>query len=282
MRVIKDKRFGEERALYLLRNAAVEHCLVAGEEDGESFLKECANVHVKDCRMDLRYPMWHAENLTVEDCELTENCRAALWYDEDLRIKNTRMNGIKAVRECKNILLEDSAARSPEFGWKCRNFTVLRSEVESEYAFLECRDLRFSDSKLCGKYSFQYCENVSAERSRFLTKDAFWHAKNVTLRDCTVDGEYLGWYSDGLTLIGCHIRGTQPLCYCKNLRLVDCTTENCDLAFEYSDVDASVRGEILSVKNPRRGRIVADGYGEIIREGGKYPVEAEIIVRNKE
>ena len=40
--------------------------------------------------------------------------------------------------------------------------------------------------------------------------------------------------------------------------LIDCAMEDADLAFEYSDVQAEVRGHILSVKNPRSGRIVAD------------------------
>ena len=113
--------------------------------------------------------------------------------------------------------------------------------------------------------------------STLKTKDAFWHAKDVTVTDSVIDGEYLGWYSEGLTLIRCHIKGTQPLCYCKRLRLIDCTMENCDLAFEYSDVDATVHGEILSVKNPRSGKIVADKIGEIIKGDSVYPVEAEIV-----
>ena len=121
---------------------------------------------------------------------------------------------------------------------------------------------------------------MTIAHSRLCTKDAFWHAKNVTVTDCEVDGEYLGWYSEGLTFIRCHIKGTQPLCYCKRLRLIDCTMENCDLSFEYSDVRAQVRGEIVSVKNPHRGSIIADRIGEvIITPDSVYPVRAKIVQR---
>ena len=72
------------------------------------------------------------------------------------------------------------------------------------------------------------------------------------------------WYSENLTLIRCHIKGTQPLCYCKNLILEDCTMEDCDLAFERSEVKACVKGKIDSVKNPINGNIKADSIGEII------------------
>lgn len=281
MNFIKDKTFAEERALYNIRNTAVENCRFAGEEDGESFLKECRNIAVKNCFMDLRYPMWHVRRLTVENCLLTERCRAAFWYDKDVRISHCTMNGIKALRESSDIVLSDVTADSPEFGWRCNRVAVGGGKIVSEYAFFESRNIAIERLDFAGKYSFQYTKNVEIKHSALKTKDAFWHAKNVTVSDCDLDGEYLGWYSDGLTLIRCRIKGTQPLCYCKNLKLIDCTTENCDLSFEYSDVDAEICGEILSVKNPRRGRIVADGFGEIILSNSKYPCEAQIVTRGK-
>ena len=113
------------------------------------------------------------------------------------------------------------------------------------------------------------------------TKDAFWHAKNVMVKNSTVKGEYLGWYSEGLTLINCRIIGTQPLCYCKNLTLQNCTMEETDLSFEYSEVNADVQGSILSVKNPKSGRIVADSYGEIILERPVYENSCSILTRTQ-
>ena len=69
-----------------------------------------------------------------------------------------------------------------------------------------------------------------------------------------------------LTLINCKIIGTQPLCYCKNLKLINCTMEDTDLSFEYSEVEADVKGHIISVKNPKSGTITADSVGEVIWE----------------
>lgn len=109
------------------------------------------------------------------------------------------------------------------------------------------------------------------------TKDAFWHSRDVTVEDCEVTGEYLGWYSENLTLVRCHIKGTQPLCYCKGLRLIDCTMEGTDLAFEYSDVDAEVKGHIDSVKNPRSGRIHAGSIGGIVLGDQVMDCHCEIV-----
>ena len=99
------------------------------------------------------------------------------------------------------------------------------------------------------------------------------------MKNCTLKGEYLAWYSEGLTLIDCHITGTQPFCYCKDLTLINCTTEGCDLAFEYSDVQADIKGSILSVKNPRSGKITADDFGEIILEDAVMDMTCEINKR---
>lgn len=280
MKTIKNQTFGEERALYNSSNLRLENCAFDGEEDGESALKECKNIQLENCYMNLRYPFWHIDGLKISASELTENCRAALWYDRDVKIYDTSMNGIKALRECSDIRLEKVKANSPEFCWRSRDIYIKDSAINSQYGFFESCNIRAEGLDFSGKYSFQYTRNLRISRSVLDTKDAFWHAKNVVVRDSVVKGEYLGWYSDGLTFINCRIIGTQPLCYCKNLRLTDCTMEDCDLAFEYSDVRADINGKIVSVKNPLKGQIVADEIGEIVRTSDSiYPVRAKIATR---
>lgn len=278
---ICDRRFGEERALYHSVGLGIRACRFEGEEDGESALKESRDLLAESCFFDLRYPFWHTEGVVLRDSELTENCRAAFWYDRNTTVENSRLHGVKAFRECRGVSLISSEIVSPEFGWRSRDVDVKNCSLSGEYAFFEARDLRISNLDFKGKYSFQYVKNMVIRDSRLATKDAFWHAEGVTAINCEISGEYLGWYSKDLTLIGCHISGTQPLCYCRGLRLIDCTTDGCDLAFEYSSVRASVKGRIESVKNPRRGRIWLDEVGEIIREDAVRDCRARICVGGK-
>lgn len=264
MMLFENKTYDEERALYGLRDAQVRNCLFEGPADGESALKECRSIAVEDCRFHLRYPFWHVEDARVIRCELSEGCRAALWYDHALRIEDCKLNGIKALRECASIHMKGCTAVSTEFGWKCRDLTLENCQLTGEYPFLESTGLVLDGFTLHGKYSFQYVRGAVIRNSNLQTKDAFWHAKDVTVVDSVVSGEYLGWYSENLKLIRCHISGTQPLCYCKGLVLEDCTMEGCDLSFENSDVVATVNGSIDSVKNPVHGSILADRIGETI------------------
>lgn len=277
----KNQTFDEERALYNLTGAEVENCTFAGPADGESALKECRDITVKNCSFSLRYPFWHDTDYRIENCTMDELTRAALWYAKNGKIINSSLCGIKALRECDDTLIENCKIVSPEFGWRCRGVDMRSCTVEAEYFLFECRDIKLKDVTMKGKYSFQYIENALIENCSFDTKDAFWHCKNMTVKNTVLKGEYLGWYSDGLTLINCHIIGTQPLCYCKNLKLINCTTEGCDLSFEYSDVDADISGHIVSIKNPKSGLITADSVGEIISGDNVIPCNGKIEIRKR-
>ncbi|MBP1909481.1 DUF3737 family protein [Methanolobus bombayensis] len=273
----KDLILDEERALYAIQNATITHCTFDGLADGESALKESADICVYDCDFRLRYPFWHVRDAQIENSRMTDTCRAALWYSNQVTIKDSHMGGIKAVRECEDITIENSNIVSSEFGWLSHRLTIKNSELESEYPFFYSTDILLDNFVLNGKYSFQYVENVEISNSRLDTKDAFWHSKNVTVSDSIVKGEYLGWYSENLKLVRCKIIGTQPLCYAKNLVLEDCEMIDCDLAFEYSDVHATITGPITSVKNPRSGHISADSIGEVILDDNKLTDDSCVI-----
>ena len=60
---------------------------------------------------------------------------------------------------------------------------------------------------------------------------------------------------------------------------MNCTMEDTDLSFEYSDVEADVKGHIISVKNPRSGVITADSVGEIIRDNPVMECTGEVVIR---
>lgn len=277
--IIEKQQFDEERSLYHLQHADVKSCVFAGPADGESALKEARDVALTDCSFSLRYPLWHVEGFSMDGCSMDEKTRAAIWYAKNGQIRNSTLGGIKALRECENVAISHSNVVSMEFGWKSKNISLADTKVQAEYLFLDCRDIRLDRVDMKGKYSFQYVENLEINDSYLDTKDAFWHAKNVTVRNSTVKGEYLAWFSEGLTLINCKIIGTQPLCYCKDLKMINCTMEGTDLAFEYSDVEADIKGDILSVKNPRSGHITADSVGEIIMGDAVMECTGQVHIR---
>ena len=280
MEIIRDKIFPQERALYASDGVKLVDCRFEGEEDGESALKESKNIVLSGCYMDLRYPLWHDTGVRLENCEMTNKCRAPLWYSRGIFVRDSVLNGVKALRECADAEFCGCEIDSPEFGWRTHGVKMSNCRVKGEYMLFSASGVCWNNVEFSGKYSFQYIENAIVENCTLDTKDAFWHTKNVTVKDSVINGEYLAWYSENLTLVNCKISGTQPLCYCKGLKLINCTAKNCDLSFEYSEVEADISGGIDSVKNPRSGRIAANGFGEIIlTKDSVYPCECKITCK---
>ena len=125
MRTIQNQTFDEERALYGSNDILVKDCSFDGPADGESAFKECKNVASGTHGFfNLRYPFWHDHGLTIRDSEMTELCRAALWYSDHITIENTKLHGIKALRECADVKMTGCDVISPEFGWSVHNMEM--------------------------------------------------------------------------------------------------------------------------------------------------------------
>ncbi len=279
MRIIKDQEFGGERPLYCEKDLRLENVVIHA---GESALKETANITAVGCRFEGKYPFWCCDHFIVRDCIFTVGARAALWYSRDLLMEDTIVDAPKMFREMDGIKLRnviiDAAA---ETFWSCGHIEMddVRAD-RADYIFMHCHDIVIRNFKLNGNYSFQWARNVEIHDSLLNTKDAFWECDNVTVYDSTINGEFLGWHSRGLHLVRCHITGSQPLCYAEGLVLEDCTFgDDADLAFEYSDVKATVKGHIPSIKNPKTGFIKVESCGELIIDKNiKAPADCDIQI----
>lgn len=280
MEIIKNKEFGGERPLFASHDLVLENVTIHA---GESALKECSNIQAYNCRFEGKYPFWHVDGFVIKNCLFTEGARAALWYSDNLEMSDTIVNAPKMFREMRHLSLDNvKIPDAQETMWHVHDVKINNVEVShADYLFMHSSDIEISNYRQQGNYSFQYCTNVVIRNAEIDSKDAFWMTDNVTLIDCKLTGEYLGWHSHNLKLIRCHISGTQPLCYCHNLVMEDCTmASDCDLAFEESELNAKIIGDITSIKNPTTGRIEADKIGEIIVDKNiKLPADCQIITK---
>ena len=124
MERIENQTFDMERALYGSHEISVKNCSFDGPADGESALKESSDINVEHCFCNLRYPFWHDHRLKITDSEMTPLCRAALWYSDHIEITGTKLHGIKALRECSDIIMKDCHIVSPEFGWSVKDLKM--------------------------------------------------------------------------------------------------------------------------------------------------------------
>lgn len=280
MEKITDKVLTGERALFQTRGLQIVGCTFA---DGESPLKESADIDISRTLFDWKYPIWYSRNVAVRDSRLTVNARAGIWYTRDISLENCSIESPKTFRRSNNIRISDcDMPNAEETLWACRGVKLERIKAKGDYFAMNTEDAECNALELDGNYSFDGAKNVVITSSRLISKDAFWNSENVTVKDSFISGEYLGWNAKNLTFINCTLESLQGLCYVENLKLVNCKLINTTLAFEYSTVEADIVGSVDSVKNPVSGRIVADGFGEIIMQADKVDVSAtEIIIREK-
>lgn len=280
MQVIKDKEFGGERPLFESHNLRLENVVIRA---GESAIKECSNIEAVDCRFEGNYPFWHVHGFLIERCFFDVGGRSALWYCDNLRMKDTRIDAPKMFREMENLDIENVEINdADETFWRCRNIRAKNLKLHGgTYPFMLSENIEIDGLESDSKYVCQYVKNVVIRNAKITTKDAFWEVENVTVYDSELNGEYLGWHSKNLRLVNCHITGEQPLCYAHDLTLENCTFgRDCDRAFEYSTLHADIRGAITNIKNPASGEIIADEIGSVtIDQNIKAPADCRIIIR---
>lgn len=280
MKIIKDQEFGGERPLYTLHDAQLKNVTI---HIGESSIKESGNIEAEDCTFEGKYVFWECKGFKTTNCLYRESARSSLWYSENGTLVNCRVEAPKMFRRMKGIRVEDCIfTNALETLWDCDQVVIKNSRIENaDYLGMHTDNVQIENFHLDGNYAFQYSKNVEVRNSMLNSKDSFWETENVTLIDCEINGEYLGWYSKNLRLIRCHITGEQPLCYCENLYMKDCTMgDDANLAFEYSTIEATVKGNVHSIKNPTSGSIEVDSVGDIIiDENQKSPADCKIKVK---
>ena len=280
MKIIKGKHYEGERPLFETHDTRLEEVTIG---EGESAIKECSNIEAEDCRLWGKYPFWHVHGFKINRCQFDVGARSALWYSDHMDMRNTRIDGPKMFREMHDLYLENVIINdADETFWKCRNIKARNLRLhEGTYPFMFCENVEIDGLRSDSKYVFQYCKNVELHDAHIVTKDSFWECENITIRDSELDGEYLAWHSKNVRLINCHLSGEQLLCYADNLVLENCTFDPlCDRVFEYSDVQADIRGHIENIKNPSSGHIVADSIGSVtIDEHIRKPADCEIHTR---
>ncbi|HBA97827.1 MAG TPA: DUF3737 domain-containing protein [Lachnospiraceae bacterium] len=273
--------FTGERPLFNQEHLSIKKTIFG---EGESPLKECSNIEIKDSMFKWKYPLWYSEDILVKNCVWCEMARAGVWYSKYLDISDCMIEAPKNFRHCHGLSLSNVfLPNAAETLWNCEAVVMKHVVAKGDYFAMNSQNVTASDFELAGDYPFDGATDVEIHNAKMLSKDAFWNSRNVTVYDSFISGEYLGWNSKNLTFINCTIESLQGMCYINNLVMKNCRLLNTTLAFEYSTVDVEVIGKIDSVINPAEGIIRADEIGELIMEKDKiYPEKTEIVCRGRQ
>lgn len=255
--------FAGERALFSTHGAKITDSVF---EAGESALKESSELEIRGCIFGWKYPLWYCRNVTLEKTTLLEGARSGIWYTDRISITDSVIEAPKTFRRSSNIkLVCVNMPKAQETLWNCHRITLSGVSAAGDYFGFGSEDIECEDFVINGNYVFDGGRNIRVRNSKIISKDAFWNTENVVVEDSLIIGEYLGWNSKNVTFVNCTIQSLQGMCYMQDVKLVNCKLLNTTLAFEYSRVDAELRGRVESIKNPLPESVIrADKIEEII------------------
>lgn len=278
MRIIEGKNFTDERSLFKEKNLEIVNCSF---DIGESPLKESMNISAKKCKFLYKYPFWYSFDVTISDCVFEEMSRSAIWYSSKMLIKNTIFNAPKFFRRAKDITIIDSTfSNGDETFWQSENINVRKTKFKGNYIFKNCRNIVIEDVTIDGNYSFDGSKNIVVKNCILNSKDAFWNTENVVVENSVINGEYIGWNSKDLLFKNCKITSHQGFCYIDGLTLLNCEINESDLIFEYcKNINADVKGHIISILNPTSGSIIYEECDEIILN--QYHENEGIVIKKR-
>ncbi len=271
MKEVMDQFLTGERAMFQAQDCHISYCTFA---DGESPLKESSDLEIDNTLFKWKYPLWYCKNVVMKDSTMFDMARAGIWYTENITVKDTIIEAPKTFRRTKGIVLCNvDMPNAGETLWNCQDVEMERVMAKGDYFAMNSSGIVARNFDLVGNYSFDGGSDIEIHHSRLLSKDAFWNAENVTVYDSFISGEYLGWNSRNITLVNCTIESLQGMCYIDNLVMKNCRLMNTSLAFEYSQADVEIIGNVDSVFNPKGGIIRADRIGELIMDGRKVKID---------
>ena len=275
-KIYKQGLYTGERALSDIHDAEI---IDSTFDDGESPLKECSNLVIRNSIFKWKYPLWYGESILCEGTTLLETARSGIWYTKNITMTNCHISAPKIFRRAENITLISCALpNAQETMWNCKNIVLKDVSATGDYFGLNVNGADIDHFNLIGNYAFDGGRDIVIRNAKMDSKDSFWNCKNVTVYDSIIVGEYLGWNSEDITFINCVIDSHQGMCYMKNIKMVNCKLLNTDLCFEFCEnVDAEICSHIDSVKNPYSGHIKAKSIGELILDE-KYIDKSKITI----
>ena len=268
--------FVGERALYDIHDAEIVDSVF---EDGESPLKECSDLSLRNVEFRWKYPLWYGENIKCVRTTFQEMSRSGIWYTKNISITDSEIHAPKLFRRCQGVkLIHCNMDNALETFWGTDDIELVNIYAKGDYFCLNTSNVKVDGLKLDGNYAFDGAKNIEISNSTLMSKDSFWNTENVVVRNSKIVGEYLGWNSKNLTFINCEISSHQGFCYIKGLKLINCKIYDTDLCFEFcEDLNVEVTTYVDSIKNPLSGVIKVKDVGMLILDE-KYVDRSKIKV----
>ena len=140
-KTIANTSFGGERPLFECHNVNLNNVVIT---DGESGIKECSNIVADNCKFYGKYPFWHVKGSVITNCYFAPGSRSAIWYSDNMVMKDCIIDGPKFFREMHNLKLEHVTLNDADETFWGIDGLVLNNVTlhEGTYPFMHCNNIK--------------------------------------------------------------------------------------------------------------------------------------------
>ncbi len=118
------------------------------------------------------------------------------------------------------------------------------------------------------------CTNTKVLNSEIDSREFGWKCNNIEMNNTSIISEYIFLDSKNVKLDNVKFQGKYSFQYMENLEISNSVLD--------TKVAADIKGNVISIKNPKSGTITVDSVGEIITEDPVMECNGKVIIRNKE
>ncbi len=143
------------------------------EFEGERILYNSKNLYLNNIKFNFgESPLKECKNIILENSTFTY--KYPLWYSKNIEVNNVTFEELSrsGIWYTKNISINDSLIKCPKLFRRCKNITL--------------NNINFLD----GNEMFWECIGININNTKMTGDYTFKNSKNIKIKDFTLDGNY--------------------------------------------------------------------------------------------
>ena len=144
---------------------------------GIKALRECSNVHIRNCDIISPEFGWSVQGIHMEDTKAASEY--FMMRSKDLTFRGVTFKGKYSFQYIENAFFENCAFDTKDAFWHGKNITVKNSVVKGEYLAWYSEGLTLIGCRIIGTQPFCYCKNLKLIDCEMIDTDLAFEKSEV-------------------------------------------------------------------------------------------------------
>lgn len=144
---------------------------------GIKALRECSNVHIRNCDIISPEFGWSVQGIHMEDTKAASEY--FMMRSKDLTFRGVTFKGKYSFQYIENATFENCAFDTKDAFWHGKNITIKNSVVKGEYLAWYSEGLTLIGCRIIGTQPFCYCKNLKLIDCEMIDTDLAFEKSEV-------------------------------------------------------------------------------------------------------